>query len=130
MVRSPWRDRLPARHHPRYPARPPRGGVAAWLDDFRARLTKRIEAAVGGDAGAISAAFVTGDHGAISPGTNLAMRWSGMAHLLSISGVHIAIVVGGTLWITRALLALIPWIALRWPLKPISAGAAAAAGTG
>ena len=112
------------------PGPPPRGGVAAWLDDFRARLTKRIEAAVGGDAGAISAAFVTGDHGAISPGTNLAMRWSGMAHLLSITGVHIAIVVGGTMWITRALLALIPWIALRWPLKPISAGTAAAAGTG
>ena len=111
-------------------AAPPPAGIQEWLDDARARLTKRIERAVGGDAGAISAAFVTGDQGQISTETNLAMRYSGMAHLLSISGVHIAIVVGGTMWLTRALLALIPWIALRWPLKAISAGAAAIAGIG
>lgn len=106
-------------------AAPPPAGVAAWLDDARTRLTRRIERAVPGDAGAISAAFVTGDQGQISQEVNLAMRWSGMAHLLSISGVHIAIVVGGTMWLTRALLCLSPWIALRWPVKAISAGAAA-----
>ncbi len=107
---------------------PPPFGIAGWLDDARARLTRRIEAQVPGDAGAISAAFVTGDQGQISTDTNLAMRWSGMAHLLSISGVHIAIVVGGTMWLTRALLCLSPWIALRWPVKAIGAGAAALAG--
>ncbi len=107
---------------------PPPAGIAAWLDDARARLTRRIEGQVPGDAGAISAAFVTGDQGQISTATNLAMRWSGMAHLLSISGVHIAIVVGGTMWLTRALLCLSPWIALRWPVKAIAAGAAALTG--
>ena len=135
FARREWFDGLGATGYPlgttvvTRPAPPP-AGVAAWLDDVRARLTRRIEAAVGGDAGAISAAFVTGDQGQISTATNLAMRWSGMAHLLSISGVHIAIVVGGTMWITRALLALVPWIALRWPLKAIAAGAAAVAGIG
>ncbi len=103
-------------------------GIGEWLDAARARLTRRIEAQVPGDAGAISAAFVTGDQGQISTATNLAMRWSGMAHLLSISGVHIAIVVGGTMWLTRALLCLSPWIALRWPVKAIAAGAAAVTG--
>ena len=103
-------------------------GIGEWLDAARARLTRRIETQVPGDAGAISAAFVTGDQGQISTATNLAMRWSGMAHLLSISGVHIAIVVGGTMWLTRALLCLSPWIALRWPVKAIAAGAAAATG--
>ncbi len=107
---------------------PPPSGIAAWLDDARARLTRRIETQVPGDAGAISAAFVTGDQGQISTATNLAMRWSGMAHLLSISGVHIAIVVAGTMWLVRALLCLSPWLALRLPVKAI--GAAAAAGTG
>lgn len=58
------------------------------------------------------------------------MRYSGMAHLLSISGVNIAIVVGGTMWLTRSLLALIPWIAPRWRLKAISAGAGAFVGIG
>ena len=109
-------------------AAPPPSGIEDWLDDARARLTRRIEGQVPGDAGAISAAFVTGDQGQISTDTNLAMRWSGMAHLLSISGVHIAIVVGGTMWLTRALLCLSPWIALRWPVKALSAGAAAVTG--
>ena len=107
---------------------PPPAGIAAWLDDVRARLTRRIEAAVPGDAGAIAAAFVTGDQGQISTDTTVAMRFAGMAHLLSISGVHIAIVVGGTMWLTRALLCLSPWIALRWPVKAIGAGAAAVTG--
>ena len=107
---------------------PPPSGIDGWLDAARTRLTQRIEAQVPGDAGAISAAFVTGDQGQISTETNLAMRWSGMAHLLSISGVHIAIVVGGTMWLTRALLCLSPWIALRWPVKAIGAGMAALAG--
>ena len=105
-------------------------GAAAWLDALRARLTARIEARVGGAAGAISAAFVTGDQGAIPEDVNLAMRNSGLAHLLSISGVHIAIVVGGTMWGIRRLLALSPWLALRWPLKAIGAAAAAMAGIG
>ena len=109
-------------------AAPPPSGIGDWLDDARARLTRRIEGQVPGDAGAISAAFVTGDQGQISSDTNLAMRWSGMAHLLSISGVHIAIVVGGTMWLTRALLCLSPWIALRWPVKAIGAGMAALTG--
>ena len=107
---------------------PPPSGIEAWLDDARVRLTRRIEAQVPGDAGAISAAFVTGDQGQISTETNLAMRWSGMAHLLSISGVHIAIVVAGTMWVVRALLCLSPWLALRLPVKAIGAAAAAAAG--
>ena len=135
FARREWFDQLGATGYPLGPTvvirtAPPPAGVEAWLDDLRARLTVRIEKMVGGDAGAISAAFVTGDQGGISTATNLAMRYSGMAHLLSISGVHIAIVVGGTMWVTRALLALSPWIALRWPLKAISAGAAAVAGIG
>lgn len=135
FARRAWFAQLGATGYPLGPTivtmpAPPPAGAEAWLDDLRARLTRRIEAAIGGDAGAISAAFVTGDQGGISTGVNLAMRYSGMAHLLSISGVHIAIVVGGTMWLTRALLALVPWIALRWPVKAIGAGVAAIAGIG
>jgi len=105
-------------------------GAEARLDALRTRLTAQIESRVGGGAGAISAAFVTGDQGAIPEDINVAMRNSGLAHLLSISGVHIAIVVGGTMWGVRRLLALSPWIALRWPVKAIAAAAAAFAGIG
>jgi competence protein ComEC len=56
------------------------------------------------------------------------MRDSGLAHLLSISGLHIAVVVGGTIFLVRRLLALVPFIALRWPVKAIAVGAAALVG--
>jgi competence protein ComEC len=42
--------------------------------------------------------------------------------------MHIAVVVGGTMWLVRHLLLLSPWIALRWPVKIIAAGVAALAG--
>ena len=134
FARRAWFAGIGATGYPLGPvtvtAAPPPRGPEAWLDALRARLTRRIEAAVGGPAGAISAAFVTGDQGAIPEDVAQAMRYSGMAHLLSISGLHIAIVVGGAMWLTRRTLALVPWIALRWPVKAIAAGAAAVAGIG
>ena len=135
FARRAWFEGLGATGYPLGPvvvtaAAPPPSGVAAWLAAVRTRLNARIEAAVPGAAGAVSAAFVTGDQGAIPADVNQAMRNSGLAHLLSISGVHIAIVVGGTMWGVRRLLALSPWLALRWPLKAIAAAAAALAGIG
>lgn len=107
---------------------PPPSDALAWLADVRARLTLRIATQVRGDAGTIAAAFVTGDQGAIPQDTAQAMRDSGLAHLLSISGVHIAVVVGGTMWMIRRTLTLIPWLALRWPVKTIAVAGAAFAG--
>ncbi len=109
-------------------AAPPPSAPLAWLDATRAALTVRITAAIGGDAGAITAAFVTGDQGGISRATAQAMRDSGLAHLLSISGVHIAVVVGGCIFLVRRLLALVPFIALRWPVRTIAVAAAALLG--
>ena len=44
---------------------------------------------------------------------NQAMRDSGLAHILSISGLHMAIMAGTVFWLVRAALALFPSIALR-----------------
>ena len=107
---------------------PPPAGPLAWLDAARAALTVRIAAAVPGEAGAIAAAFITGDQGGIPLQTAQAMRDSGLAHLLSISGLHIAVVVGGTIFLVRRTLALSPWIALRWPVKTIAVAGAAVVG--
>jgi competence protein ComEC len=56
------------------------------------------------------------------------MRRSGLAHLLSISGLHVTAVIAGTMLLTLRLLALSQWLALRAPLLLISAGAGALAG--
>ncbi len=103
-------------------------GALAWLDAKRAALTLHIRAMVPGEAGALAAAFVTGDQGSIPLETAQAMRDSGLAHLLSISGLHIAVIVGGVIFGVRRLLTLVPWIALRWPVKTMAVAAAAFVG--
>jgi len=109
------------------PAPPPAGAVA-WLARLRARIDAQLTGAVPGPSGAIAAAFVTGNQGMIPADAAQQMRDAGLAHLLSISGLHIAIVVGGTMWAVRRGLNLIPFVALRLPVKAIGAGAAAVAG--
>ena len=60
-----------------------------------------------GDAGAIASALITGKRDAISAPVNDAMYISSLAHVLSISGYHMAVVAGVVFFVLRALLALI-----------------------
>ncbi|WP_426163394.1 ComEC/Rec2 family competence protein [Sandarakinorhabdus sp. DWP1-3-1] len=133
FARRAWFAGIGATGFPMGPVRvlapaPPPAGPLAWLAAARGRLTARIVAAVPGESGAIAAAFVTGDQGAIPIETAQAMRDSGLAHLLSISGLHIAVVVGGAIFLVRRTLTLSPWIALRWPVKTIAVAVAAVIG--
>ncbi len=100
------------------------GGYQVWLARLRADMTSRIRAVLPGDVGAVAAALITGDRTAISEELEQAMRDSGLTHLLSISGLHISIVAGFVLFMIRGGLALIPWIALRRPIKKWAAAAA------
>ncbi|MGE7204750.1 ComEC/Rec2 family competence protein [Sphingomonas sp. NPDC019816] len=99
-------------------------------DGLRQRLSRRISERVGGGAGGIAAALATGDVGAIGQADAEAMRRAGLAHLLSVSGLHITAVVGIVMTMTIRLLALWPWLALRarLPLVGALAGALAALG--
>lgn len=106
----------------------PPPGPALWLADARAALQQRITARLPGETGALVAAFVTGWQGAIPPATAQAMRDAGLAHLLSISGLHIAVVVGGMALIARLLLGLWPWLALRVPVPTLALAIGAASG--
>jgi competence protein ComEC len=94
------------------------------LARLRAAMTERIRAALPGDAGAIAAALITGERSAISEDTLSAMRDSGLAHLLAISGLHFALVAGILFFGVRLLLAALPSIALEHPIKKWAAIAA------
>jgi competence protein ComEC len=78
--------------------------------------------------GGIAAALATGDQGGIPEADAEAMRRSGLAHLLSVSGLHLTAVVGAVMLLTLKLLALSPTLALRWPLILVAAAAGALAG--
>ncbi|QMW21826.1 ComEC/Rec2 family competence protein [Sandaracinobacteroides saxicola] len=110
-------------------AAPAPPGVAAWLALRRLELTGWLAARVGGREGGIAAALVTGDQGRIDARTVAAMRDSGLAHLLSVSGYHIAVVVGASLWLFRRLLARWEWLALRVSVRTLAALGAGVMGT-
>lgn len=107
------------------------GGFSGWLWDLRARLSAHIERQVAGASeGGVAASFVTGDQGAIGEADAEALRRAGLAHLLSVSGLHVSAVIGGIMLLTLRLLALSPRLALHAPLLLIAAGAGALGGIG
>ena len=107
--------------------KPSHGGGLASL---RARLDGHIRSQLPESEGAIATALATGDQGALPQADAEAMRRSGLAHLLSVSGLHIAAAVGAAMLVTMRLLALSQRLALRVNLVLVAAGAGALAGVG
>lgn len=97
---------------------------AAFIDGIRNAIDQRIRAVLPGDVGAIASALITGKRDAISTPVNDAMYVSSLAHVLSISGYHMAVVAGVVFFVVRALLALSPGLALHRPIKKWAAAAA------
>jgi competence protein ComEC len=102
---------------------------AAGVSGIRDAIDARIRAALPGDAGAIASALITGKRDAISTPVNDAMYVSSLAHVLSISGYHMAVVAGVVFFMIRGLLALSGTLALRYPIKKWAALCALLAAT-
>jgi len=100
------------------------------LDRARTGLRQHIASRLPGGAAGIAIALATGDQNAVDADDADAMRRSGLTHLLSVSGLHIAAVVAFAMFLTLKLLALSERLALRFNLVLVSAGVAAAAGVG
>jgi competence protein ComEC len=110
---------------------PESGGLslryAAVMQNLRDAIDARIRTTLEGDKRAIATALLTGRRDAITTPVNDAMFISGLGHVLSISGYHMAVVAGVVFFAVRALLALIPQLASGFPIKKWSAAAALAA---
>ena len=91
--------------------------VNAFIQGLRDAIDARIRSVLSGDVGSIASALITGKRDAITPFVYDAMFVSGIGHVLSISGYHMAVVAGIVFFILRALLALIPGLADRMPIK-------------
>ncbi len=96
------------------------------------RLRRAVSAyvieAVGGEPGAVAAAIVTGDRSAMSQETLDALRASNLAHLLAISGLHMGLLTAFVFALVRTGLAMVPGLALSWPIKKMAAVVALVAG--
>jgi competence protein ComEC len=111
------------------PSRPPGLWLryATLIDGMREAIDRRIRAVLAGDRGAIAAALITGKREALSPAVFEAMYASGIGHVLSISGYHMALVAGLIFFVLRASFALMPAFAARHPIKKWAAALALAA---
>lgn len=107
---------------------PPPGGDR-WLDRQRTRLGDFIVGRLPGDSGGLAVALVVGEQGRISPTLLEAMRTAGLAHLLTVSGFHVGVVVGGVFLLARRLLALSMRLALAFSVRTAAALMAGTAGT-
>ncbi len=99
-------------------------------EPLRMRLSRHIQSQLEGSEGGIAAALATGDTGGIAEEDQEAMRRSGLAHLLSVSGLHITAAVGLTMLLATRLLALNMRLALTGRVPLIAAGAAAVTALG
>ncbi len=107
---------------PAYLAPPPwRLELAMAVNGARFALAQRIVDRLGERTGGIAAAMTTGHETWIGRDDLDAMRDSGLAHILSISGLHMAIVGGFAFFLARLLVAAWPWVALRVSGKKVAA---------
>lgn len=77
-----------------------------------------------GDSAAMVASLLNGQQSSISKEVIQNMRISGLAHILSISGLHVSMMGLLIYYPLRALLAMIPFLALRFPIKKWAAAGA------
>jgi competence protein ComEC len=96
----------------------------AFVQGLRDAIDVRIRSVLSGDVGSIASALITGKRDAITAHLYDAMFVSGIGHVLSISGYHMAVVAGLVFFILRALLALIPGLSEWMPIKKWAAFAA------
>lgn len=111
--------------------RPPwRLATAMQVNAVRWEMARRIVDVLGPATGGLAAAMTTGEEAFIPQAQQDDLRAAGLAHIISISGLHMAIVGGFAFAVVRLLVAAIPWLALRVNGKKLAAalGFAAVAG--
>lgn len=103
---------------------PESAGLLLWIESLRGAIAARVAAQLQGDTAQIATALLNGAQSGISSETQQAMRASGLFHILSISGLHLAIVAAFLFVGLRRLLALSATLALHYPIKKIAAALA------
>lgn len=98
--------------------------LSSALHNLRQAIGSRIRQHLQGTIAAFAEAMITGERASIPKDVNKSLQISGLAHILSISGLHMSLAAGGVFWIIRAFLALFPAIAQQWPIKKWAAAAA------
>lgn len=80
-----------------------------YIVDLRQSIRNKLLYIMSDDAGALSVALVTGDKSFLDKRIKRSFTYSGMSHIMAVSGLHLAVVVGSLLYALKRL-KLKPWI--------------------
>ncbi len=94
------------------------------IENLRTNMTQRIRKAIKGEKGNVAAALITAQRAGISNKTNEELRAAGLAHILSISGLHMALLSSIVLVSIRSFLALFSVFSSYYSTKKFAAVAA------
>ncbi|MBZ9794424.1 ComEC/Rec2 family competence protein [Mesorhizobium sp. ES1-4] len=94
------------------------------IENAREAIADHIRGSIGGAEGEIAAALIVGVRAGIPNEINEAMRRTGIYHIISISGLHMALVAGTIMGLLRGTFALFPGLSARRPVKKYAAAAA------
>ncbi|MEE4013550.1 ComEC/Rec2 family competence protein [Roseibium sp. FZY0029] len=84
---------------------------------LRSNIAERIKSSLAdGPETALIVALLVGDRSGIAEEQEEVLRSAGLAHILAISGLHMALFAGGAYGAVLLLLSLIPVLTLRWPV--------------
>lgn len=92
-----------------------------WIENLRLHIKSQFLAMCAAPYGAIAAGMLMGDASAIDPITAEAVRISGIAHIIAISGMHIVVIIAIIFFLSNALLSLSTYIISNYSTKKISA---------
>lgn len=103
-------------------------GIAAalrrGLHNLRSATSIRVLNVMDAVPGAVAVALMTGERAFIPEETQEELRASGLAHVLAISGLHMALLTGALFGGLRLLIACVPGLTLRYPVKKWAAALA------
>lgn len=88
---------------------------------IRHGIAERVDAVLQQPAAGVARALINGDQSAVPAATRDTMALAGLAHVLSVSGLHLTIVAGGVFFILRLALAALPGGMAWLPAKPVAA---------
>lgn len=94
------------------------------FEKLRRKIAERVQEYLAQPESGLAMALMVGRKASIGDEENEAMRTAGLAHILAISGLHIGLFSGAVFFMVRLLLALIPNMALHYPIKKYAALAA------
>lgn len=95
--------------------------LSDWAARLRQNIGKRIYSVLPKDEASVAVAIIAGDQTQISRKLIDAYRNSGLAHFLSISGLHMSMLAGLMFLLVRVFMALIPPLALKYNSKKVAA---------